>query len=132
MYFSENGLIRTDFITTPKMSTYLPVLIVSDFACINGTARASGPDNADVPVKVCARPTAFNQLDYGLEIGIKSVEYLQDLLNYKYPLPKCGMHLKKKDKYKNFNQTFVLKDHAALPDFPSGAMENWGLITYRY
>lgn len=23
-------------------------------------------------------------------------------------------------------------DHIALPDFPSGAMENWGMVNYRY
>ena len=37
---SGNNLIRTEFFPTPKMSSYLFSLIVSDFQCIKGLANA--------------------------------------------------------------------------------------------
>jgi hypothetical protein len=40
------------------MSSYLPVLIVSDFSCKNGTAIDSGI-NGDLPVKVFLRTKIF-------------------------------------------------------------------------
>jgi len=46
-----------------------------------------------------------------LDIAKRSIEFFDDYFQTPYPLPKC--------------------DHVALPDFAAGAMENWGLITYR-
>ncbi len=50
-------------------------------------------------------------LDFALDAATRSIEYFEDYFGVPYPLPKA--------------------DHVALPDFSSGAMENWGLITYR-
>ena len=46
-----------------------------------------------------------------METGVRSLEFYEDYFNIKYPLPKCDM--------------------IAIPDFQAGAMENWGLVTYR-
>jgi len=61
--------------------------------------------------KVWARPSAINQAGYALHIGVKALDLLEQLFGQKYGMPKMDM--------------------VALPDFAAGAMENWGLVTYR-
>jgi len=61
--------------------------------------------------RVWARHDAINQSRYSLSIGPKILRYFEDYFKIKFPLPKMDM--------------------IALPDFSAGAMENWGLITYR-
>lgn len=88
------------------MSTYLLAFIVSEF-----TVRES----ADKKFAVLARPEAYAQTEYALRIG-------QDLL----------AKLDAWTAYGYFSVPGVDKMHlAALPDFSAGAMENWGLLTYR-
>ncbi|XP_055523948.1 aminopeptidase N [Wyeomyia smithii] len=60
---------------------------------------------------VWARSDAISSARYALEVGPKILKYLEQFFDIKYPLPKMDM--------------------IALPDFSAGAMENWGLITYR-
>lgn len=52
-----------------------------------------------------------DQARYSVEFGEKSLSYLESYLNSSYQLPKI--------------------DFAAIPHFTFGAMENWGLVTYR-
>lgn len=61
---------------------------------------------------VWARHSAISQAKYGLEIGPQILKFYEQFFNIEFPLPKIDM--------------------VALPDFSSGAMENWGLITFRY
>lgn len=84
------------------MSTYLVAFIVSDF-----DVRRSEDGNFGV----WARHDAINQSEYSLNIGPKILKYYEEYFQIKFPLPKMDM--------------------IALPDFSAGAMENWGLITYR-
>ncbi|XP_058467773.1 aminopeptidase N [Malaya genurostris] len=60
---------------------------------------------------VWARSDAIISSQYALDIGPKILKYLEEFFDIEYPLPKMDM--------------------IALPDFSAGAMENWGLITYR-
>ncbi|KAL6254852.1 hypothetical protein P5V15_014191 [Pogonomyrmex californicus] len=60
---------------------------------------------------VWSKPSTIDQAKYGLKIGIAAVELLGDMFQQKYVLPKMDM--------------------IAIPDFAAGAMENWGLVTYR-
>jgi aminopeptidase N len=60
---------------------------------------------------VWARRNAISQIDYALEIGPKILKHFEDFFDIKFPIPKMDM--------------------IAIPDFSMGAMENWGLITYR-
>lgn len=102
----EGDKLITTFQTTPKMSSYLLAWVCGELH--KKTAKtASG-----VEVNVWATPAQpAASLDFALDIATRTVDFFDDYFGVPYPLPKC--------------------DHVALPDFSSGAMENWGLITYR-
>ena len=85
------------------MSTYLVALVVSDFQCVRGEAKPAL--SKSVSVGACARPDVIDQLKYPLQAAIKILEAFETYYKVEYPLPKS--------------------DHVALPDFRSGAMENW-------
>ncbi len=102
----ENDSLVTTFATTPRMSTYLLAWVYGDLH------KKTAYTNGDVEVNVWATPAQSPEsLDFALEHAVKTIEFFDDYFGVPYPLPKS--------------------DHVALPDFSSGAMENWGLITYR-
>lgn len=99
-------LSTTIFETSPRMSPYLLAFVVGELH------RTSAQTKSGVEVNVWATPAqAPESLEYALDIAVRSIEFFDDYFGTPYPLPKA--------------------DHVALPDFSSGAMENWGLITYR-
>ncbi|XP_049926517.1 aminopeptidase Ey-like isoform X2 [Epinephelus moara] len=102
-----DGHIQTSFEPTPIMSTYLLAFVVSDFAF-----NTSTPD-AEVLIRIWARRKAIEegQGNYALEKTGPILAFFEKYYNSSYPLSKS--------------------DQIALPDFSAGAMENWGLITYR-
>ncbi|XP_064130337.1 endoplasmic reticulum aminopeptidase 1 isoform X1 [Loxodonta africana] len=99
------GLIEDHFDVTVKMSTYLVAFIISDFKSVSKMTKSG------VKVSVYAVPDKINQADYALDAAVTLLEFYEDYFSIPYPLPK--------------------QDLAAIPDFQSGAMENWGLTTYR-
>lgn len=103
---NDNNKLVTTFETTPRMSTYLLAFITGDLH------KKSATTAAGVEVNVWATPAQNpDSLDFALEVATRTIEFYDDYFGTAYPLPKS--------------------DHIALPDFGSGAMENWGLITYR-
>uniref|UniRef100_A0A0K0D1X3 Peptidase_M1 domain-containing protein n=1 Tax=Angiostrongylus cantonensis TaxID=6313 RepID=A0A0K0D1X3_ANGCA len=94
------------FSTTPRMSSYLLAILVSEFGYIEKYTKTG------VRFRVWSRPEAKNMTQYALDSGVRCLEFYEDYFGIKYPLKK--------------------QDMVALPDFSYGAMENWGLITYRY
>lgn len=90
--------------TTVEMSTYLVALVVSDFA--SNTLKTDKYN-----FTVYSQPNAVEQTKYALSVMQSLVDFFETKLNYNYQLTKLHM--------------------VALPDFPSGAMENWGLLTYK-
>uniref|UniRef100_A0A8C0Y4A0 Aminopeptidase n=1 Tax=Castor canadensis TaxID=51338 RepID=A0A8C0Y4A0_CASCN len=98
------GLIEDHFDVTVKMSTYLVAFIISDFKSVSKLTKSG------VKVSVYAVPDKIYQADYALDAAVTLLEFYEDYFSIPYPLPK--------------------QDLAAIPDF-QGAMENWGLTTYR-
>jgi aminopeptidase N len=104
--FSKNNKLTTTFETTPIMSSYLLAWVVGDLH------KKSGKTKSGTEVNIWATPAQpDNSLDFALDIAIRSIDFYNEYFDTAYPLPKS--------------------DHVALPDFSSGAMENWGLVTYR-
>nr|XP_045720247.1 endoplasmic reticulum aminopeptidase 1 [Mirounga angustirostris] len=99
------GLIEDHFDVTVKMSTYLVAFIISDFESISKMTKSG------VKVSIYAVPDKIHQADYALDTAVTLLEFYEDYFSIPYALPK--------------------QDLAAIPDFESGAMENWGLTTYR-
>ncbi|KAJ8979934.1 hypothetical protein NQ317_003676 [Molorchus minor] len=96
------------FEETVSMSTYLACFIVSDFSHTETTFENNG---TTIPLKVYASPDNLEKTSYAGEVGKKVIEYYVKYFGIPYPLPKLDM--------------------VAIPDFVSGAMEHWGLVTYR-
>ncbi|XP_041842646.1 aminopeptidase N-like [Melanotaenia boesemani] len=96
----------TTFEPTERMSTYLLAFIVSDFICIQ-----SNQGNLLVRIWAQRKAIADGQGDYALNVTRPILQFYERYYNTTYPLSKS--------------------DQVALPDFNAGAMENWGLVTYR-
>lgn len=93
------------FNKTPLMSTYLLAFIIGELKCVE-------TNNFRVPVRVFATPD--KNIEHGrfsLELAARTLDFYEKTFDSKFPLPKMDM--------------------VAIPDFSAGAMENWGLITYR-
>ena len=101
----KNCLVSA-FEATPRMSTYLLAWVIGKFHGKTVT-NAHG-----VEITTYA---ALNQdedsVEFANEIAAKSLEFYDDNFGVPYPLKRCLQ--------------------VALPDFEAGAMENWGLVTYR-
>lgn len=101
----EKGLKIINFESTPKMSSYLLALIIGEFEHIKGKSKSG------VQIRVHTTPGKKEQGKFALEVCKRSLDYLENYFGIKFPMP--------------------VLDLIALPDFSSGAMENWGAITFR-
>ena len=103
---SEDNQLVTAFETTPRMSSYLLAWVVGDLQ------KKTAKTKSGVEINIWATLAhEHNNLDFALDIATRTIDFFDDFFGVPYPLPKS--------------------DHVALPDFSAGAMENWGLITYR-
>jgi len=103
---NEDGKTITTFETTPRMSTYLLAFAYGDLQKVS--AKTKNGVEVGVWSTKAHKPEA---LEFGLDVAVKALEFFEEYYHTPFPLPKL--------------------DHVAIPDFSAGAMENWGLITYR-
>ncbi|KAI1749357.1 peptidase family M1-domain-containing protein [Xylaria castorea] len=93
------------FNPSPLMSTYLVAFIIGELNYIE-------TKKFRVPIRVYAPPSSnIEHGRFSLELAARTLEYYEKIFDADFPLPKMDM--------------------VAIPDFAAGAMENWGLITYR-
>lgn len=129
----SEGFKVVSFAPSPKMSTYLLAFIVGEFEYIEGFANVTSKDKFSGPrtkedkvpdrenlsfdstnkisVRVFTTKGKVHQAKFALDVAIKSLEYFNEYFDIPYPLPTL--------------------DLIAIPDFESGAMENWGAVTFR-
>lgn len=102
-YDASNTAVK--FKPTVIMSTYLLAFIICDFK------YTASRTNNNVDIRIYAPPHLVNTTQYAATTTKVMFEYFNTLTTLPYDLPKS--------------------DLIAIPDFNSGAMENWGLITFR-
>lgn len=101
----EGGLVSVSFDRSPIMSTYLVAWVIGELAFIEAK------NSEGVLVRVYAPKGDEEQGRFALDVGCRTLAFFNDYFAIPYPLPKMDM--------------------VAIPDFSAGAMENWGLVTYR-
>jgi len=96
----------TYFEPTPRMSTYLLAWVIGKFH-----GKTVENEHGTEITTYCALNQDLEAVDFANEVAAKSLEFYDDNFGVKYPLKRLVQ--------------------VALPDFEAGAMENWGLVTYR-
>ncbi|CAF4536140.1 unnamed protein product [Rotaria sp. Silwood1] len=95
----------TKFDRTPIMSTYLVAYVVGEYDYVETK------DSNGVSMRVYTPVGKKEHGHFALDIASKVLPFYAEYFNIKYPIAKA--------------------DQIAIPDFAMGAMENWGLVTYR-
>ncbi|CAL1575818.1 unnamed protein product [Knipowitschia caucasica] len=96
---------KTSFTKSVPMSTYLVCFAVHQFKSVDRTSARG------IPLKIWAQPTQLHTAEYAADTTKIIFDYFEEYFNMNYSISKL--------------------DKIAIPDFGTGAMENWGLITYR-
>jgi len=98
----NSNIDRIYFQNTPKMSTYTFAFVIGEYStCVANKRRLS----------VISYPEMLGTTDLALHVGVSSMETYEKILNIKYTLPKLDLIM--------------------VPESDAGAMENWGLVTFR-
>ena len=93
------------FLDSPLMSTYLLAFCVGEFDSLQAQTKNG------VLIQVYTPPGKSTSGQFALECAVRCLDAYDEFFHTHYPLPKLDM--------------------VAIPEFAAGAMENWGLVTYR-
>jgi puromycin-sensitive aminopeptidase len=99
------GKKRVEFTVSPKMSTYLLAWAIGEFDFVQGVTKNG------IQLRVFSPPGRASQGKFALDCGLRALDYYDEFFQVPYPLPKMDM--------------------ICVTEFAMGAMENWGLVTYR-
>lgn len=97
--------LKTSFQMSVPMSTYLVCFAVHQFGYVERTSARG------IPLRIYAQPSQLATAEYAANVTKVIFDYFEEYFNMTYSISKL--------------------DKIAIPDFGTGAMENWGLITYR-
>ncbi|XP_075705846.1 glutamyl aminopeptidase [Rhinoderma darwinii] len=100
-----NGWKQTHFQKSVPMSTYLVAFAVHQFTFEERFSKRG------IPLRIYVQPLQKETAVYAADTTKVVFDFFEEYFNMDYSLPKL--------------------DQMAIPDFGTGAMENWGLITYR-
>ncbi|XP_017485790.1 PREDICTED: puromycin-sensitive aminopeptidase-like protein [Rhagoletis zephyria] len=100
-----NGFREVRFSRTPIMSSYLVAYAIGQFD------RIESKTTDGVKVGIYTPVGKAEQGRFALDVAVKSLDFYREYFGIPYPLNKC--------------------DLIAYPDLSYGAMENWGLVSYR-
>lgn len=102
----KDGDLKTVYFEeSPIMSTYLVAVVVGLFDYVESHTSDG------VKVRCYCQVGKANQGEFALDVAVKTLELYKKYFDVPYSLPKLDM--------------------VAIPDFAAGAMENYGLVTYR-
>jgi len=104
-FVNSGAKVEIGFMDSPKMSTYLLAFVIGEFDFIQAQTKHG------VLVRVFTPPGRVKDGEFPLQVATETLDGYDDYFGLPYPLPKLDM--------------------IAIPEFASGAMENWGLVTYR-
>lgn len=90
------------------MSSYLLAFVISDLESVTNAETKQADETLH---RIWVRPDSVSKAWFALQTADRTLKELERYLNFKFALPKL--------------------DSTGIP-FKTGAMENWGLITYRY
>lgn len=109
MDFSNNTAewVWDYFQETPPMSTYIVGFTISDLNYITLNSSFGGPE-----IKLWGPEADLPYYQYALEVANEILPFMENYFGMKFPLPKLDM--------------------IAVPNFGKAAMENWGIISFRY
>lgn len=100
-----DGTKKVVFDISPRMSTYLLAWAVGEFDFVQGKSKGG------VSIRVFSPPGRAQQGLFALDVAERALDFYDEFFQVKYPLPKLDM--------------------LCVTEFAAGAMENWGLVTYR-
>lgn len=104
----SNSDIIYFFNTTPPMSTYLLCIVCGNIDCnINNQVKTT----SGIKINGYSVTEDLKYIKWSIEKTAEALDFFESWFGIKYPLDKL--------------------DIVSIPNFSSGAMENWGLITFR-